>query len=201
MLKTIEEPPAYAVILILTSNREVFLPTIRSRCVELSMQPVSDENVVKCLTKRGFHLDVNQDEVLRFACGNIGRAIAYLEDEDYQKMMQDIQQVLYTLPDASSAQIKRDVEQLAAYKGQMSVVMEQFRMWFRDIFLCKAGAVPEHRGAGAGFIRNQAERYRYEDLQRILQEIEQFQSRLKVNVNLELSMEVLLFGLQPEKQG
>ena len=35
LLKTIEEPPAYAVILLLTENAEILLPTIRSRCVTL----------------------------------------------------------------------------------------------------------------------------------------------------------------------
>jgi DNA polymerase III gamma/tau subunit len=83
----------------------------------------------------------------------------------------------------------------------MAVVMEQFRLWFRDVFLCKVGKPPEHEGAGASHIRNQAECYQYEDLQRILQEIEHFQTRLKANVNPELSMELLLLGLQPEKQG
>lgn len=42
LLKTLEEPPAYAVILILTSNVEELLPTIISRCVVLNMKPVSD---------------------------------------------------------------------------------------------------------------------------------------------------------------
>ena len=43
LLKTIEEPPAYVVILLLTSNEEIFLPTILSRCVKLSLKPLTDE--------------------------------------------------------------------------------------------------------------------------------------------------------------
>lgn len=45
LLKTIEEPPAYAVILLLTTNAESFLPTILSRCVTLNLKAVPDEKI------------------------------------------------------------------------------------------------------------------------------------------------------------
>ena len=46
LLKTIEEPPAYAVILLLANNASALLPTILSRCVMLSLKPVADDKVV-----------------------------------------------------------------------------------------------------------------------------------------------------------
>ena len=42
LLKTIEEPPSYAVILLLTTNQDAFLPTILSRCVQLKLKPLKD---------------------------------------------------------------------------------------------------------------------------------------------------------------
>ena len=45
LLKTIEEPPAYAVILLLTSNADSLLPTISSRCVTLNLRPVKESDV------------------------------------------------------------------------------------------------------------------------------------------------------------
>lgn len=46
LLKTIEEPPAYAVIMLLTTNQDAFLQTILSRCVQLKLKPLKD-SVVK----------------------------------------------------------------------------------------------------------------------------------------------------------
>ena len=43
ILKTLEEPPEYAVIMLLTSNVNGLLPTILSRCVVLNMKPVADD--------------------------------------------------------------------------------------------------------------------------------------------------------------
>ena len=49
LLKTIEEPPAYAVILLLANNNTGLLPTITSRCVTLNFKPVRDEVIRKYL--------------------------------------------------------------------------------------------------------------------------------------------------------
>ena len=49
LLKTIEEPPAYAVIILLTTNADAFLPTILSRCVVLNLKVVSDDKIKKYL--------------------------------------------------------------------------------------------------------------------------------------------------------
>ena len=49
LLKTIEEPPAYAVIMLLTTNADTFLPTILSRCVTLNIKVVPDEKIKKFL--------------------------------------------------------------------------------------------------------------------------------------------------------
>ena len=49
LLKTLEEPPEYAVILILTDNVNTLLPTILSRCVVLNMKPVRDAQIKEYL--------------------------------------------------------------------------------------------------------------------------------------------------------
>ena len=52
ILKTLEEPPEYAVIILLTTNVNSLLPTILSRCVVLNMKPVADEKVRKYLMEQ-----------------------------------------------------------------------------------------------------------------------------------------------------
>jgi DNA polymerase-3 subunit delta' len=46
LLKVLEEPPSYGLFLLLTDNAEKILPTVRSRCVELALQPL-EENLLK----------------------------------------------------------------------------------------------------------------------------------------------------------
>ena len=74
LLKTIEEPPAYAVILFLTTNASSFLPTILSRCVVLNIKPVPDQEVRKYLME---HVDGIHNAVISTHCHNdLGMATA-----------------------------------------------------------------------------------------------------------------------------
>ena len=52
LLKTLEEPPDYGVILLMTTNADFFLPTIRSRCTHLAVRPLPDSLVLRALTKK-----------------------------------------------------------------------------------------------------------------------------------------------------
>ena len=52
LLKTIEEPPAYAVILLLTENADILLPTINSRCVMLKLRNIRDTLIRKYLMEK-----------------------------------------------------------------------------------------------------------------------------------------------------
>ena len=62
LLKTIEEPPAYAVILLLTTNADSFLPTILSRCITLNLKVVK-EDVIKSYLMKTYHIPDYQADV------------------------------------------------------------------------------------------------------------------------------------------
>ena len=49
LLKILEEPPAYGVFILLTDNPEKLLPTVRSRCTELALQPLEQDLLRKTL--------------------------------------------------------------------------------------------------------------------------------------------------------
>ncbi|MDD2981623.1 MAG: DNA polymerase III subunit delta, partial [Hespellia sp.] len=67
LLKTIEEPPKYAVILLLTENAEVLLPTITSRCVMLKLRNIKDILVKKYLMEQMEIPDYKADICVAFA--------------------------------------------------------------------------------------------------------------------------------------
>ena len=78
LLKTIEEPPSYAVIILITTNQEAFLPTILSRCVQLKLKPLKDFTVKSYLTD---HLGVAERDAelcAAFARGNLGKPSIWL---------------------------------------------------------------------------------------------------------------------------
>ena len=89
LLKTLEEPPEYAVILILTTNVDELLPTILSRCVVLNMKPVPDHKVKKYLMEELQIPDYKANICVAFARGNIGKAKMLASSEEFEKVKEE----------------------------------------------------------------------------------------------------------------
>ena len=81
LLKILEEPPAYGVFLLLTDNPEKLLPTVRSRCVELTLQALPEDTLKSALKKDFPQAD---EEAINAAIwrsgGYLGQAKTFLEE-------------------------------------------------------------------------------------------------------------------------
>ncbi len=86
ILKTIEEPPAYAVILLLTENANSLLPTICSRCVMLKLRNIKDQLVKRYLMEQLQVPDYKADVCTAFAQGNIGKAAMLAGSEHFNEI-------------------------------------------------------------------------------------------------------------------
>ena len=86
LLKTLEEPPEYAVIILVGSNENLFLTTIKSRCMILHFDKISNEEIKRYLKD---NLGINQinEEMLDMFQGSIGKAINLKDkQEEYESI-------------------------------------------------------------------------------------------------------------------
>ena len=83
LLKTIEEPPAYGVIILLTTDAGKLLETVRSRCVRLAMKPVPDTDIMEYLKKNMGVNARNARFAAAFAQGALGRGVQISGSEDF----------------------------------------------------------------------------------------------------------------------
>ena len=80
LLKVLEEPPGYGVFILLTDNPEKLLPTVRSRCVELALQPLSDGILRRELSQAFPNADAETiSAAISRSGGYLGQAKALLE--------------------------------------------------------------------------------------------------------------------------
>lgn len=85
LLKTLEEPPVYATIILIGSNENGFLTTIKSRCIILNFKPISNKEM-KEYFKNNLHIEENE-EMLEVFEGSIGKAIKLKDKKnDYEKI-------------------------------------------------------------------------------------------------------------------
>ena len=85
LLKTLEEPPEYASIILIASNESKLLNTIKSRCIKINFSAISNEELQKYL-QDNYKKDFNKSIISSFD-GSIGKAEKILENiEDYNKV-------------------------------------------------------------------------------------------------------------------
>ena len=192
LLKTIEEPPAYVVIFLLTTNLGKLLPTILSRCVVLNIQPVKDELIKRHLLSLG--VEERQAEFCTaFSMGNVGKAIRVATSEEFNEIKNDCVHMLKYAKDMQVYELIQAVKELTKYKLQIYDYLDFMLMWYRDVLLLKATGNANSLIYQEEYssIRDRGNQSSYEGIQKIIEEIEKAKVRLRANVNFELTIELL----------
>ena len=119
LLKTIEEPPAYAVIILLTDNLNALLPTIQSRCVTINTKPISKEEIAGYLVS---HLSMEREQAeiaAGFCQGNMGKAIRFANSKDFQEMKEDTLHLLKNIEHMDISEIVDSIRIFSQKKGMI----------------------------------------------------------------------------------
>jgi DNA polymerase-3 subunit delta' len=77
LLKVLEEPPEYATIFLLAENPAMLLPTIRSRCVTMTLAPLPLAEIAQYLVHSVGWTASQRELVARLSCGALGRARSF----------------------------------------------------------------------------------------------------------------------------
>ena len=198
LLKTIEEPPAYAVILLLTSNEDSFLPTILSRCVKLKLKPLPDQTVLEYLEKELSVEKFKAQIYTAFARGNLGKAIHLAGSEEFQQMYQTTIGLLKQIKSADISRLLDTIRQLKDDKADIYQFLELMQMWYRDVLMYKTTKDINLLIFKDEFtaVSEMAKLCGYEGLEEVLEAIDKARVRLLANVNMELAMELMLLTMK-----
>ena len=198
LLKTLEEPPEYAVILLLTTNVEALLPTILSRCVVLNMKPVADELVKKYLMEELQIPDYKAKICVAFARGNIGKAKMLASSEEFDNIREEAVTLLKYIDEMEISEITAAIKKILEYKIDVNDYLDILAVWYRDVLLFKATNDVNHLifKEEIQYIRKVANRSAYEGIEKIIDAMEKAKNRLNANVNFELTMELLLLTIK-----
>lgn len=198
LLKTLEEPPAYAVIMILTTNMDSLLPTILSRCVVLNMKPVKDIYVKTFLMETMQIPDYKADICVAFARGNIGKAKLLATSEDFENVKEEAITLLKYIKDMEIREIVAAIKKISEYKMDVSDYMDILSIWYRDVLMFKATNDANHLifKEEIQYIKKVADKSAYEGIELIISALDKAKNRLGANVNFDLTMELLLLTVK-----
>ena len=198
LLKTIEEPPEYAVILLLTNNIGGLLPTIQSRCVRLDLKVVDDGLVKKYLMEQMEIPDYKADVCVAFAQGNMGKAIMLATSEYFNEIKEEVVHLLRNIDEMNVSELMDAVKKCMTYKMEINDYLDMIAIWYRDVLIYKATKNVDRVvfSDQLRYIKARASKSSYEGIEKILDAIEKAKARLKANVNFELTMELLLLTIK-----
>ncbi len=198
LLKTIEEPPVYAIIILLTENCDSLLPTIRSRCVTLTMNPVEKDKICTYLENK-FQLEPEQAQIAANYCqGNIGKAIRFASSSDFIEMKNQVLKLLKNLDSMDIASIIDTIKEFSTHKNDINDYLDLMLLWYRDVLMFKvtkdANLLLYSDEYSA--VSEQATKRDYENIENIIAAIDKAKVRLKANVNFDVTIELMILAMK-----
>ena len=169
LLKTLEEPPEFATIILLGNNESAFLPTIKSRCMILSCKPIQDSELKTFLEQNYGMKNITQNMLDRFQ-GSVGKAIELKDKEEYQKL----EEIIDKLQESDLITTLKNAEILYETKEEIFEILE----YTNTLLLKKAKSNVKYTNC--------------------IKIVEDTKRRLKQNANYDMSIDNMIFHMWEE---
>ena len=196
LLKTLEEPPNYAIIILVTNNKESLLETIKSRCDIIKFSPIPIEDLKRYLINTGIEEERAQLLAI-FSRGSIENALNLSQSSEFSMMREDIQQYIQIMLDKNIVEILNITNNMEKYRGKIIALLDMMINYFRDIILLKEN-VNKNMLINVDklvFIQNMNGKISYSQLSKIIDIIEDAKSKIKSNCNFNISIQVMSLNI------
>lgn len=173
LLKTLEEPPKYAIIILVLSNESKILNTVKSRCMRIMFQKIKNEEL-KNYAAREFGEDVITESMIENSIGSISKLIKIKDNfEEYEKL----EELAKRLQEDNILDIINNADVLYKNKEKIDDMLDYMTTIFYN-----------------SFIRDT----RNERFINVIKIIEEAKRRLKANSNFDMSIDHLIFEIWGE---
>ncbi len=195
LLKTLEEAPSYAVLILTADNPEQLLPTVVSRCEVLRLRALNFEDVQRELERSGLE-DSRAKLIAHISGGRMGYAISLIENNVILEQREEKLNDLLTLLPASRVEKFKYADQLAKDKDSMRQTVLFWLSYWRDVMLRTAQAETPLVNVDRNVeIEDIASRMDLSASRRVVQRLERALDQMDHNVNPRLLAEVTLMDL------
>ena len=195
LLKTIEEPPYYAIIILICSKIDPILPTIISRCQIVNFGLITSLKIKELLLNKIDNLEKDKAKIIsKLAQGSIGKAFKLSADKEYfirREKMLDYLSII--LPGKYGEDIFTKVEKIMSEIDRIEEILEMIKLWYRDILIIKNTGSQKYIANcdKLEILGKKSQIYSQKMLIDILDYLEQIEEYLMKNVNKRLILERL----------
>ena len=167
LLKTLEEPPEYIVIILICSNENNLLSTIKSRCTRLHFDKIENSEILDYINKNEPDKNITPN-IIEFAQGSIGKALKLSENIE---IYENVEKLIEQMKSKDLIDIMKSAEQLYKSKEEIDFILE-----FINVILLKFGK-QEHKYV------------------KCIDIVENTKKRIKANSNYDMCIDNLIFNM------
>lgn len=130
LLKTLEEPPEFVTIILIVSNENMMLNTIKSRCLKINFNNISNEELKEYINK---NLDIKEftNNMIQASEGSIGKANSIYENREIYK---ELDKIFSSIENYSLTDVLPKLEIIYKSKEKIEEILE----YLNTIFINKA---------------------------------------------------------------
>lgn len=201
LLKTLEEPPHYGIIILLAEELDQLLPTVISRCQKIQFNPLSVEIIEKKLLEEGCKGE-DIKLIARLADGSLGRAFRLVKNADFFVQRKKILENMYKISELDAVKIFQFVDEIISFfndKDEISIFY-LILSWYRDIILCNQGYYNEIVNYDyLEKIKLSSQYYSLEELISIVELVNNIEGYIRSNVRKDLALQVMMFQIRAKR--
>ena len=211
ILKILEEPPPYAVLILLSSNPNSLLPTIRSRCRVVRFSRASSSQIEDILANISSLSDEERRVIAACSQGLVGKAMSAASDPDFMEERHAILQALKAWaggPPVMGLRTAETIRKLAEPRKndadertrirRLTEMLDYVLTWYSDLLSLKIGGAQQVNVDYADDLADEVGRYSAGRLRRAIRSIMDTRRYLEGNITPQLALENLFFDLRPD---
>ncbi|MDK2836313.1 MAG: polymerase subunit delta [Thermosediminibacterales bacterium] len=198
LLKTLEDPPLYGVIILLTTNQHLFLPTVTSRAQVIKFKPLPRKIVEDYLISNLKKTSEEARIISVFSKGSLEMAVKLAHSEEFKEIREEVIK--------TANQLRKTMEDYPFFLGEKFqqnrekalIFLDMFLLWFRDLMVFKA-ANTETLNINIDKleeIRTQTETLQLRELLKIIDDIKKTKKAVESNANISLALTQMLLKTQ-----
>lgn len=195
-LKTLEEPPKYMNIILISSSSNQLLPTILSRCQSIRFYPVASNKIVDMLANLYGKDEKESKFIAEFSKGSVGRSIRLAESETFFNMREKILKLIDDLIMGDKTKVFTSIDFFNENKDNIDEILDIFLFYFRDLLIYNQIG-ESHLIINKDKMDNLSKQSflhpaRIND---IIIKIQETKENIKRNINFQLSIETMLLNI------
>lgn len=196
LLKTLEEPPAYVTIILISSSSNNLLATILSRVQSIKFYPVEYSKIIDLLVN---DLHKSQEEakfIAEFTKGAIGQSIRLCDDEGFFQRRDEIIKIVESLINGDKTKALSSMDFFNENKDIIDEILDVFLLWFRDLLLFKELGhsdllINKDKIENLSF----QSKVNYSKINDIIVRVQETKDNIRRNVNYQLAIETMLLNI------